>query len=47
MVKMEDLLFNEKIDEYELRAMCKDLFSLLLVKTVARKDLLSKPWQGR
>lgn len=47
MDKMEDFLFNEKRDEYELRAVCKDLFSVLLVKTAARKDPLSKHWQER
>lgn len=47
MAKMDDFLFNEKRDEYELRVMCKDLFSMLLVKTAARKDPLSKHWQER
>lgn len=42
---MEDFLFNEKSDEYELRVMRKDLFSMLLVKPAARKDSLSKHWQ--
>lgn len=47
MAKMEGFLFNEKRDEYESRVMCKDLFSMLLVKTAARKDPLSKHWQER
>lgn len=47
MARKEDFLFNEKRGEYELRAMCKDLFSMLLVKTAARKDPLSKHWQER
>lgn len=39
--QVEDFQFNEK-QKFELKSMFKDLLTVLLVKTVARKDLLSK-----